>query len=217
MEKSFFRYFGGVCAVISLLIILTALFAIYGYAKSANPSGSSAPQTGENKELNIDLFPPEVFEYTSIYSMFAYDIGTKYNLVEEGTFSIESSCSRYKNRMAGLITTYNIKYLDTYNEIYEAWLIDLDTGYQLSLGLFTVDQSGSVRFRFGSEAYVNPYDMVVITKEPYLDDDPRPSGDVVLLGYFDTTSLTRSKVSRGTGVTKEQYKQYGEEAEEVYG
>lgn len=217
MEKGFFRYLGAVCAAIFLLMILTALFAIYGYAKSADPGGGSGTQTGESKELNIDIFPPEIFEYTSIYSMFAYDIGTKYNIVEEGTFSVESSRSRYKNRMSGVITTYNVEYLSTYDEIYEVWLVDLDTGYQLSLGLFTVDQSGSARFRFASDAYINPYDMVVITKEPYPDDDPRPSGDVVLLGYFDTTSLTRSTVSQGSGVTKEQYKQYGEEAEEVYG
>lgn len=209
MKNNFLRYLGTVGAGVSLLLILVALFAMYTYAKD--------PGTGEQKELNIDLFPPEVFEYTSIFSMFAYDIGTKYNTVEEGSFSVESSASRYKNRMSGSITTLNIEYLKTYDEIYEAWLVDLDTGYQLSLGLFTVDQDGGARFSFASDNYVNPYDMVVITKEPYPDDDPRPSGDVVLLGYFDTSSLTKVKVSTGGTPTKEQYAQYGEEAEEVYG
>lgn len=208
MKNNFFRNLGAVCAGVSLLLIFTAFFAIYAYAR--------APGTGEQKELNIGLFPPEVFEYTSIFSMAAYDIGTKYNTVKEGSFSVESSQSRYKNRMSGMVSTQNIEYLKN-DEMYEAWLVDLDTGYQLSLGLFMVDQGGAVRFSFGSDNYVNSYDLVVITKEPFPDDDPRPSGDVVLLGYFDTTSLTKVKVSTGGTPTKEQYAQYGEEADDVYG
>src|SRR3989338_2879316 len=191
MAKRFFESLSTVSLGIALLLILTAFFAVYVYA--------GGDQTGESRELNIDMVPPEVYDFTSIYSMFSYQQATKYNTATEGTFSVESSQSRYKNRMSGTITIYNVDYLDQYDEIYEAWLVDFDTGYQLSLGLFIVDQDGYARFSYSSDNYVNVYDAVVVTREEYPDDDPRPSGDVVLVGYFDTTQLTKRKVSSGSG------------------
>src|SRR3989338_4361479 len=209
MAKRFFESLSTVSLGIALLLILTAFFAVYVYA--------GGDQTGESRELNIDLVPPEVYDFTSIYSMFTYQQATKYNTATEGTFSVESSQSRYKNRMSGTITIYNVDYLDQYDEIYEAWLVDFDTGYQLSLGLFIVDQDGYGKFSYSTESYVNAYDAVVVTKEEYPDEDPRASGDVVLVGYFDTTQLTKTTVSTGTGSTLDEYADYGEEADSVYG
>ncbi len=186
MANKFFQSFSVVCAGISLVAIISVLFTVYVYAIG---------QSGEKKELNIDLVPPEVFEYTSIYSMNSYTIQQKYNIATEGTLALESSRSRYKNQMAGALTVYNLEYLTQYDTIYEAWLVDHETGYQLSLGLFVVDQDGYKRFSFGSDNYADPYDMIVVTQEEYPDDDPRPSRDVVLVGYFDTTSLTKSTYS----------------------
>ncbi len=218
MVKCFFRHIATLCLLVSLLLILVALFAVYTYASHANPGGGSpAGTSGESKELNIELVPPEVYEYTSIFSRFVYEYSVKYNTATEGTFSVKSSQSRYKNKMSGLLTVRTLDYLSSYKEIYEAWLVDIDTGYQLSLGLFTVDQDGDERMTWSHPSYANNYDMVVVTKEPYPDDDPRPSGDVVLVGYFDTSSLTKSSVSRGTEATRDQYSQYGELAEDVYG
>ncbi len=208
MANKFFKSMSAVCLGVSLVLIMAVLMAVYAYALSS--------ATGESKELNIDLVPPEVFEYTSIYSMNSYVTAQKYNTAVEGTFAIKSSQSRYKNSLSGTLVTYNLDYLSTYNYIYEVWLVDQDTGYQHSLGLFIVDQDGYKRYSFGSDNYINAYDMVVVTKEPYPDTDPRPNGEVVLVGYFDTTSLTKSSVSMA-GISKYQYAQYGEEAESVYG
>ncbi len=209
MAKRFFESWSTICLGISVFLILTAFFAVYVYGGDV--------QTGEIRELNIDMVPPQLNDFTSIYSMFSYQQATKYNTATEGRFSVESSQSRYKNRMSGTITTYNVEYLEHYDEIYEAWLIDFDTGYQLSLGLFIVDADGYGKFSYITESYVNVYDAVVVTKEDYPDEDPRPSGDVVLVGYFDTTQLTKRTVSQGTGSSIEQYADYGEEAESVYG
>jgi hypothetical protein len=218
MAKCFFRSIATLCLLVSLLLILVALFAVYTYASHANPAGgSSAGTSGESKELNIELVPPEVYEYTSIFSMFAYEYVVKYNTATEGTFSVESSRSRYKNSMDGTLSVRNLEYLKYYDEIYEAWLVDIDTGYQLSLGLFIVNQDGEARFTWIQPSYINEYDMIVVTKEQYPDHDPRPSGDVVLVGYFDTSSLTKSSVSRGSQATRDQYSQYGELSEDVYG
>jgi hypothetical protein len=208
MGSKFFESFGAVCLGVSLLFIFTALFAVYVFA--------GGDQEGEDHELSVKLVPPEVYEYTSIYSMFEYEKDVKYNTATEGTFTLESSQSRYKNHMSGIVTVYNLDYIDQYDEIYEAWLVDLDTGFQQSQGLFLVDHDGYDRFSFESDHYANEYDMIVVTKEEYPDEDPRPNGEVVLVGYFDTTSLTRSTVS-SAGISRYQYKQYGEEADEVYG
>jgi hypothetical protein len=187
MAKTFFQSLSAVCLGISLVAIIGVLFAVYVYALS--------PGTGEQKELNVDLVPPEVFQYTSIYSMNRYLYEQKYNTAVEGTFALKSSQSRYKNTMSGTVVVYNLEYLKTYDEIYEAWLVDKETGYQHSLGLFLVDQDGYARYSFSSDNYADPYDMIVVTKEEYPDNDPRPSGEVILVGYFDTTLLTKRSVN----------------------
>jgi len=207
MTKSFFRSMGALCLFVSLILIIAVLFAVYAYAGDTS---------GEKKELNIDLIPPEVYEYTSIYSMFEYQYAVKYNTAKEGTFSVESSQSRYKNKMSGTISVRNLDYLSKYDEIYEAWLIDIDSGYKLSLGLFTVDSDGENRFSWSHPSYINEYDIIVITKEEYPDDNPWPNGEVVLVGYFDTTSLTKSSVSYGSGSSLGQYAKYGNLADSVY-
>ncbi len=207
MVKRFFESFSAVCLGVSLVLIFTVFFAVYVFA--------GGDQGGETPELTVELVPPEVYEYTSIYSMFEYEKDVKYNTATEGTLELKTSKSRYKNSMTGALTLRNLEYLDQYDEIYEAWLVDLDTGFQQSQGLFLVDQDGYVRFSFQSSHYASPYEMIVVTKEEYPDDDPRPNGEVVLVGYFDTTSLTRSTVSSAR-VTRYEYKQYGEEADSVY-
>ena len=80
MAKRFFESLGTVSLGISLLLILTAFFADYVYADAS----------GESRELNIDMVPPEVYDFTSIYSMFTYKQETKYSTATEGTFSVES-------------------------------------------------------------------------------------------------------------------------------
>ncbi len=202
----FFRAFGTATLFVSLIFVSVVFFSLYTYAQVS----------GENKELNIDLVPPEVYQYTSIYSTFDYQWKQKRNIAKEGAFSVESTRGRYKNRMSGAVTTRNLDYL-ALDKMYEAWLVDVETGYTLSLGLFSVDQDGDVRFSWSHPGYVNAYDMIVVTKEPYPDKDPRPSGVVVLVGYFDTSSLTKSSVSYGTGQTLGEYSAYGNAAESVFG
>jgi hypothetical protein len=193
--------------IISLMLI--AVLSVFVYA-----TGSST--SGENKELNIDLVPPEVYQYTSIYSIFQYKWEQQYNYAKEGTFSVESSQSLYKTKMSGQLTVRNLEHQGT-NGIYEVWLIDVDTGFHLSLGLFKVNQDGDQRFSYSHPAYINQYDIVAVTREPFPDTDPRQNGEVVLVGYFDPSSLTKSSVSYGVGPSLGEYAQYGEDAETVYG
>ncbi len=58
--------------------------------------------------------------------------------------------------------------------VLEGWLVDVDTGFKLSTGLFT-DETNSNRLYFTQEI-ANPwiYDVFVVTEEPIVDDDPNP-------------------------------------------
>ncbi len=68
--------------------------------------------------------------------------------------------------------------------VYEGWLVDMATGYKLSLGQFDAKND-----LFFSQAIVNPwiYDVLVITEEPKEDTDPAPTkpvGASLLSGPF---------------------------------
>ena len=56
--------------------------------------------------------------------------------------------------------------------ILEGWLVDMDTGYKLSLG--KANNEGKLLF---SQSMVNPwiYDAIVITEEPIGDTNPAPN------------------------------------------
>jgi len=59
--------------------------------------------------------------------------------------------------------------------VYEGWLVDMATGYKLSLGVF--DDRNHLHF---SQTIVNPwiYDVLVVTEEPIGDTDPSPNKPV---------------------------------------
>ena len=94
-----------------------------------------------------------------------------------GTYSINVENGDHVN-----VTTH-IKSTSS-NMVLEGWLVDMDTGYKLSLG--KADSHGKLMF---SQPMVNPwiYDVLVITEEPIGDSDPAPNkpvGGVLLEGSF---------------------------------
>lgn len=90
-------------------------------------------------------------------------------------------------KVKGIEPTY------TQSRKYEGWLVDEDTGYWLSLGVFSTDEMGNGRLNQATAIGGMPmnqklyhsldlYDAVAVTLEPYPDPDPRPSGNVALYG-----------------------------------
>ncbi len=78
---------------------------------------------------------------------------------------------------------------DEINAQYEAWLVDKDTGYRLSLGTFTTLFGGVGELWWKSDTYyLDPYDLMEITVEPYDDTDVLP-GEVVLVGAVPPPNL----------------------------
>ena len=102
----------------------------------------------------------------------------------EGLAKISSIKDRDNPR--GQIRLYidNLPVLEE-DEVYEGWLVDTDTNYKLSLGIFTVKRSGKAYLTFKTENYFDEYDSIVVTKEPFPDDNPGPSGEVVLIGDLE--------------------------------
>jgi len=69
-------------------------------------------------------------------------------------------------------------------KVYEGWLVDHDSGYRLSLGTFVTTGFGGVgELRYRTNNYLDPYDTVEVTLEPYYDEDPAP-GPLVLVGLM---------------------------------
>ncbi len=86
------------------------------------------------------------------------------------------------------------------NAQYEAWLVDVDSGYRLSMGVFTTGFGGVGELDYHIDKNLDPYDFLEITVEPYNDLDVSP-GPVVLVGaiaeanYFNPPSKSSKMIT----------------------
>ena len=80
-------------------------------------------------------------------------------------------------------------------EAYELWLSDEESGYALSLGYLNSNyRSGVTTNKLGNNGApggessasgnydISLYDNIIVTREQFPDPDPRPSGDIIVLG-----------------------------------
>lgn len=83
-------------------------------------------------------------------------------------------------------------------ERYEGWLI---TGSDLvSVGRFNADASSAIQFRVVLERLpARKYDLFLITVEPEPDNDPKPSAQRTIGGYFNPMMGTPTGSPSGTG------------------
>lgn len=73
--------------------------------------------------------------------------------------------------------------------VYEAWLVDTETGYSLSLGIFQPSGIGRVAtLEYKSTVSLEVFDKIIVTVEPFPDDNPGP-GTVVLSGDIGGETL----------------------------
>lgn len=128
-------------------------------------------------------------------------IGRGYNNERQarGTARVSSNQQYAQNAPQGgaTVKVRNIKPTYNLDEMYEGWLVDEDSGYWLSFGVFSTDNFGNGRLNTaGSPVGTMPekqklfhaldlYDAVAVTLEPYPDNDPRPSKEVALYGKID--------------------------------
>jgi len=78
--------------------------------------------------------------------------------------------------------------------VYQAWLVDVDTGYPLSIGMFRAPWDGIADLDFDAPMSAFVYDTFVITFEPFPDYDLHP-GKPVLAGDIPQTRNMARDVS----------------------
>ncbi len=106
-----------------------------------------------------------------------------------GTARIQSSTFYGFPRSEVRVNTKDIPPSYEVNGMFEGWMVDADTGYRMSMGTFTTGFGGVGESVYRINKYLEPYDYVEITLEPYDDMDVSP-GPVVLIGTLpDLTEL----------------------------
>ncbi|RLE48152.1 hypothetical protein DRJ25_00530 [Candidatus Woesearchaeota archaeon] len=83
---------------------------------------------------------------------------------------------------------------------FEVWLYDDDTEQALSLGVFYTSMGGSAKFEYNYKNYIGPYDRILITIEPFYDDDPGP-GSVILEGRISKPFFFRPQPKQTRMIT----------------
>ncbi len=101
-----------------------------------------------------------------------------------GLARIQSARSQYYPRAQVVITVKDLEESYKIKSLYQGWLYDEDSGYSLNLGVFeTRGISGFGILDWSASLYLDEYDYVIVTQEPYLDQDPSP-GEAVLIGLI---------------------------------
>jgi len=80
------------------------------------------------------------------------------------------------------------------NMVYEGWLVDNDSNYKLSLGVFNGMRLSARQHlpKFGEDA---PYDAIAVSREPANDTNPMPA-TVVAMGNLPGTKVSAADFTR---------------------
>ncbi len=71
------------------------------------------------------------------------------------------------------------------DQIYEAWLVDEQTGYTMSLGLMKSGISLTSSLSYESRKKIDNYEVLMVTREAYPDIYPGPSSEIVFFSIID--------------------------------
>ena len=99
-----------------------------------------------------------------------------------GTARIYSSQARAYATGEVIIKTKDLEPSYKKNMLREGWLYDSKTGYRTSMGKFKTIFGGVGSLTYHVNTYLDGYDYIIITEEPPIDPDPRPSETILLMG-----------------------------------
>jgi hypothetical protein len=120
-----------------------------------------------------------------------------------GTAQVTSVRSAYQPKGSVTIKVKDLRPSSYDNTYYQAWLYDSRSGGYLNLGMFEAIMGGVGELEIDMTNYFDAYDMVMITREPRDDSDPRPTDDIVLLGkimknqYYEPMPVLGAKAQYG--------------------
>jgi hypothetical protein len=78
-----------------------------------------------------------------------------------------------------------------FGQVFEGWLIDENSNYNLSLGAFVTNRNGRGTLRFSQDMVNFPiYDKVAISREPVNDTNPNP-GVIILQANLESDFIKR--------------------------
>lgn len=211
-------------ARIKLILIPLAVFLLVGFVfatdiyKSSTPSifgdqANSVQQPVKYGQYRYTHYDPRVINY------YRLNVHTTLEPVEDALFErgmhpffpkagakIISARSPLLPKGQVQLTVKDLRASANSGMAYEVWLFDENSGYALSLGVFRTTGLGNGRFEWSADQYIDEYDYVLVTEEPYPDYDPRP-GLVVLQGripkpnYFYEREFASVKKSYGYTLT----------------
>jgi hypothetical protein len=179
-----------VIVVVALLALLSLSVLAIGTYKTPLVSSKKYGQGGVQRVTNYDprvnfqtidtivyLTPPGPEIYPGVGR------GGVAPMYPRGSGKLESITWYGYPRGRVQIKTKDIPASDRTNSMFEAWLVDVDTGYRLSLGTFVTGFGGVGEIDYHVDYYLDPYDFVEVTLEPFDDLDVGP-GPVVLVGQI---------------------------------
>ncbi len=178
-------------AAICLLLIAGLCTAVIAAISDGTASSAIIPKKlGVSRISNYEprLNVPTINQFIPLgatYELTTYGVGRggRTNYVPRGSARIRSVMT-----YGYPVTQISIKTKDLPTSAqakgqFEAWLVDDDTNYRLSLGTFNTQTGGVADLRYVADMYVNQYDYVEVTLEPLYDTDTSP-GPLILYGQI---------------------------------
>ena len=175
--------------VVAFVLVATSVAALHGFVKDPAYAELNLHKKGVDRVTNFDprvqhemyiwqavvklepLAPPIVSRGSPI--LYPRGVARVYN-AKYGT-NIHSGIQKLS--VTEMIPSFSRDY------IFEVWLVDNETNYWLSLGVFdTIGRgTGMIEMRKGNWD-LNVYDDMVITREPFPDNSPAHSDEIILRG-----------------------------------
>ncbi len=175
--------------VMLLVLFATSVVALHGFVKDPAYAEVNLHKKGVDRVTNFD---PRVQNQQYIWQSVVKLEPLAPPIVARGTPMVYPRgvarvySAKYGINIHSGLQTLTVQELIPSNSrdyLFEVWLVDNETKYWLSMGVFdTVGRgTGKIELRKGNWD-LDVYDDMVITREPFPDNSPAPSNEIVLKG-----------------------------------
>ena len=179
--------------ILVLLLFSATVFA--GISQGTAPAISVPQRSGANRISNYDprLHVPTIDQSVTLLPTYQNPTsgvgrGGRTPYAPRASARLHSvTAYGYSNAQVN-IKTKDLPPTSRTNGQYEAWLVDDDSGYRLSLGTFTTIEGGVAELLYSANLYINQYDAIEITLEPLYDTDVSP-GPLMLYAFIKPQSI----------------------------
>ena len=178
-------------SIIIVVIISFSVIALNTFVKDPAYQGLNLHRKGVERVTNFD--PRIQIESNSWYSMVKLEPPAipilnrgSPDFFPRGTARIYSA--RYnRNIVAGIqLRVHELPTSVAAGFVFEGWFVDNATNFWLPFGVFDTIGRGTGEIQLQKlDHYLDVYDSIVITREPFPDPDPSPSKEIILEGKIE--------------------------------